>query len=87
MRVEEPMLSMVATLRTRRGVRRAIAPNDRQAPLNSSIPAMRRKISGLIDTPIMPKRHGLARALRACRSHQLRAAVVSPPGRMSKFVR
>ena len=45
LRVDEPMLSMVATLR--RAVRRSGArvPRARQAPLNSSMRAIKRKIS------------------------------------------
>src|SRR3990167_6804230 len=48
MRVEEPMLSMVAT--RRRADRRSGAsePKARQTPLNSSILAMRFRISGVI---------------------------------------
>ena len=48
MRVEEPMLSMVATRRSADRRSGASVPKARQAPLNSSILAMRLSISGVI---------------------------------------
>lgn len=48
MRVEEPMLSMVATRRNADKRSGAIAPRARHAPLNSSILAIRPKTSGVI---------------------------------------
>lgn len=48
MRVDEPMLSMVATRRRADSRSGASVPRARQAPLNSSILAMRFRISGVI---------------------------------------
>src|SRR5437879_3566440 len=48
MRVDDPMLSMVATLRRADRRSGAKAPRARQAPLNSSISAMKPRISGVI---------------------------------------
>jgi hypothetical protein len=42
------MLSIVATRRSADSLSGASAPNARQAPLNSSIPAIRARISGVI---------------------------------------
>src|SRR5690606_29536149 len=44
-RVEEPMLSMVATRRNADSRSGASVPRARQAPLNSSMPAIRPRIS------------------------------------------
>ena len=48
MRVDEPMLSMVATRRSADSLSGAKVPKARQAPLNSSMPATRARISGVI---------------------------------------
>jgi hypothetical protein len=48
MRVEEPMLSMVATRRRPDRRSGAIRPIARQAPLNSSISAISDRISGVM---------------------------------------
>ena len=48
MRVDEPILSMVATRRRADSRAGASVPKARQAPLNSSILAMRLRISGVI---------------------------------------
>lgn len=48
MRVDEPMLSIVATCRNLESRFGAIRPNARQAPLNSSISAISDKIWGVI---------------------------------------
>ena len=47
-RVDEPMLSMVATRRSAESRSGASVPKARQAPLNSSIRAMSAPISGVI---------------------------------------
>jgi len=46
--VDDPMLSMVATLRRADGRSGAKVPRARQAPLNSSSSAMKPRISGVI---------------------------------------
>src|SRR5882672_1212608 len=48
MRVDDPMLSMVATRRRAESRSGASVPRARQAPLNSSIPAISERISGVI---------------------------------------
>jgi hypothetical protein len=48
MRVEDPMLSIVATRRKALSRSGASVPSARQAPLNSSISAIRERISGEI---------------------------------------
>jgi hypothetical protein len=47
-RVEEPMLSIVATRRSAESRSGASVPNARHAPLNSSISAINARISGVI---------------------------------------
>jgi hypothetical protein len=59
MRVDAPMLSIVATLRRAWSRFGAIAPSARQAPLNSSILAMRPRISGVIVGVSSMRRFGL----------------------------
>jgi len=46
--VDDPMLSMVATWRSRDNWSGAIRPMARQAPLNSSISAIRESSSGVM---------------------------------------
>jgi hypothetical protein len=48
MRVEEPMLSIVATRRSAESRSGANVPSARHAPLNSSIPEMSIRMSGVI---------------------------------------
>ena len=53
MRVDEPILSIVATRRSAESRSGAIRPMARQAPLNSSIAAISDKIAGVISSELV----------------------------------